>query len=330
MNQFKALCVKEVDGEYVSEVKELTEEALPQGEVTIRVHYSDLNFKDMLAITGAKGIAKSYPHVPGIDCAGVVLASESELIPVGKEVFVTGFDLGMSISGGFSQLVKVPADWVMPCLPGLSLMETMAYGTPGVTAAMCIDTMLQVGITPDFGEVLVTGATGSVGTIAVLLLKHLGYRVVASTGKPEGKAYCLGLGADEVLPRSELEKVSKKGLLKERWGAVIDTVGGQILVNALKATRYGGSVMSCGLAQSAQFEGSVYPFILRGINLMGIDSANLPAAVRAEVWENLSGPWKLPGLSSVVETVSLEGLLEKVQLMKSGHLMGRIVVDLNL
>lgn len=329
MDEFKALRVTETDGEYHAAVQMMDLEDLPAGEVTIRVHYSSLNYKDMLAIQGNKGVAATYPHTPGIDCAGVVMDSSVNSFAVGDEVLVTGYALGMSVPGGFGQMVRVPADWVIKRPESLTLFETMAYGTAGVTAAMCVDSLVEIGITPDFGDVLVTGATGSVGSLTVMLLHKLGYRAVAMTGKPDAEAYLRDLGAETVIDRTGLTAPEKKGLLSERWGAAVDTVGGDILMNVLKSIKYGGSVACCGLAASAKFTGFVYPFILRGINLLGVDSAQLPREFRELVWRRLSGEWRLSNLEAVVKKVVLSDLLESVELMRTGKLMGRVVVDLN-
>lgn len=329
MEKFRALRVTETDGEHQAEVQMLDESVLPDGDVTIRVHYSALNYKDMLAIEGSKGVAASYPHTPGIDCAGVVMASDDDGISVGEEVLVTGYALGMAVPGGFGQVVRVPAKWVIKRPAALSLFETMAYGTAGVTAAMCVDSLVQVGITPEFGDVLVTGATGSVGSLAVMLLHKLGYRTVAMTGKTDAEAYLRDLGADEVIDRADLTEPVKKGLLSERWGGAVDTVGGDILMNVLKSIKYGGSVACCGLAASPNFEGSVFPFILRGVNLLGVDSAELPHEFREMIWANLADAWRLPNLESVVKRVGLDDLLEATAQMRAGTLTGRVVVDLN-
>lgn len=329
MEQFKALRVTENEGAYHADVQMMALEDLPHGEVTIRVHYSSLNYKDMLAIQGNKGVAATYPHTPGIDCAGVVMDSSVDTVAVGDEVVVTGYALGMSVPGGFGQMVRVPADWVIKRPAALSLFETMAYGTAGVTAAMCVDSLVEIGITPAFGEVLVTGATGAVGSLAVMLLHHLGYRTVAMTGKPDAAPYLRALGADEVIDRESLSEPVKKGLLSERWGAAVDTVGGDILMNVLKSIKYGGSVACCGLASSAEFTGYVYPFILRGVNLLGVDSAQLPREFRELVWQRLSGEWRLSHLDSVIKKVGLTGVLDAAAQMRAGKLTGRVVVDLN-
>lgn len=329
MDKFRALRITEEDGEYQAAVQMVDESVLAEGDVTIRVHYSALNYKDMLAIEGSKGVAKTYPHTPGIDCAGVVLASNDASVAVGEEVLVTGYALGMAVPGGFSQVVRVPAQWVIKRPVSLSLFETMAYGTAGVTAAMCVDSLVQVGITPEFGDVLVTGATGSVGSLAVMLLHKLGYRTVAMTGKSDAQAYLRDLGADEVIERADLSEPVKKGLLSERWGGAIDTVGGDILMNVLKSIKYGGSVACCGLAASPYFEGSVFPFILRGVNLLGVDSAELPREFREMIWGHLAEAWRLPNLESVVKKVGLEEVLEAAAQMRAGTLIGRVVVDLN-
>ncbi|MEJ2742855.1 MAG: YhdH/YhfP family quinone oxidoreductase [Gammaproteobacteria bacterium] len=329
MESFTALRVHEVDGKYNAAIEEVTEEVLPPGDVTIRVHYSSLNYKDMLAIQGAKGVAASYPHTPGIDCAGVVLASSKSEFTVGDEVLVTGYQLGMSVPGGLGQLVRVPAEWVLQKPGHFSLYETMAYGTAGLTAALCVDSLTQVGITPEFGDVLVTGATGAVGSLSLLLLNKLGFRTVALKGKTDAEAYLKSLGVTEIVPRESLVEPTSKGLLTERWGAAIDTVGGEILMNVLKSIRYGGSVACCGLAAAPTFAGSVFPFILRGINLLGVDSAQLENEIRQLMWNSLAGEWRLPHLQNIVTRVPLSEILTYVDRLSAGQVMGRIVVDLN-
>ncbi len=328
METFKALQVIKAESGFELEFVQKSVTALPEGEVTIRVHYSSLNYKDMLAVQGQKGIAKCYPHTPGIDCAGVVMESHAEGFNVGDEVFVTGFGLGMTTSGGFSEMVRVPAAWVLHKPQGLSLYETMCYGTAGLTAAMCVDSLIQVGITPVLGDVLVSGATGAVATFVIMLLDKLDFSVVAATGKTNAKEYLTDIGAAEVIARSELEQGQEKGLLKERWVAAVDTVGGDILAGILKSICYGGSVACCGMAASPIFSASLFPFILRGINLLGVDSAELPMEVRQQMWQTLSDQWRLPKLETVIQQISLEQLPTFVAKMKSGELMGRVVVRL--
>lgn len=329
MEYYTALEVTETEGEFKQQIVELPLETLPEGDLLIRVHYSSLNYKDMLSATGHAGITKSYPHTPGIDAAGVVVESRSGQFRPGDEVIVTGFDLGCNTRGGLGQLIRVPASWAVSLPKSMSLMESMAYGTAGLTAALCVDSLMQVGITPSQGEVLVTGATGGVGSIAIMLLAKLNFDIIAATGKAnDASEYLQELGVKEIINRSELEGVQQKGLLSERWLGAVDTVGGEILMNVLKSVRYGGSVACCGMASSPYFSGNVFPFILRGVNLLGVDSSHLPMEVRLQMWESLCHEWKLKQLESIVQVVPLEKLPELIDQLKAGQILGRIVVDL--
>lgn len=304
---------------------------LPEGDVLIKVHYSSLNYKDALSCIGNKGVTKSYPHTPGIDAAGVIEQSDSKLFQPGDHVIVTGYDLGMNTAGGFGEYIRVPAEWVVPCPPSLSLRESMIYGTAGFTAALSIFQLLQSGVKPEDGEVLVTGATGGVGTIAIAILSKLGYDVIASTGKIDEKQRLQSIGAKEMIERRELDEPSDRPMLKGRWAGVIDTVGGNTLSTALKTTKYGGSVTCCGNVASHEFTSSVYPFILRGIHLLGIDSVQCPMDLRKEIWSKLATSWKIDmaSIESLVAEVSLNDLDEKIDLMLQGQHVGRTVVCMN-
>ena len=324
---FKSLVVSENEaGGYISEVCQRQFDDLPDGEVLIKVQYSSLNFKDALSATGNKGVTRNYPHTPGIDAAGIVEQSQSSLYQEGDQVLVTGFDLGMNTSGGFSEYIRVPADWVVRCPNTLGLEEAMALGTAGLTAGLCVDSLLQVGITPDFGPVLVTGSSGGVGSISIALLSQLGFEVNACTGRVENEEYLKKLGAEKIIPRSLLMEGTDKPLLKEQWGGVVDTVGGDILFNAIKSTRYGGSVSCCGMAASSELSGTVFPFILRGVNLLGIDSVNLPLEFREYIWEQFAVPWRLKNLKQIVREIDLEQLPENFGKILSGNNQGRLVV----
>jgi alcohol dehydrogenase len=330
MTQFQALLVSEqADGSFTPRVvtREIAE--LPAGEVLIRVQYSSLNYKDALSASGNRGVTKQYPHTPGIDAAGIVeQSSVSEFAP-GDEVIVTGYDLGMNTSGGFAQYIRVPAAWLLKRPQGLSLRESMLLGTAGLTAALCVAKLEQAGLTPDAGSVLVTGATGGVGSIAVALLASLGYQVVAATGKPEQAEYLISLGASQVVSRSSLEQGTDKPLLKPQWAAAVDTVGGDILFNVVKALQYGGSVACCGLTAGVAFNANVLPFILRGVNLLGVDSVELPLVVKASMWDKLSLQWKLGNLESLAHEVALAQLPAAIEHMLAAKACGRVLVKLD-
>ena len=330
MSSFKALQVSETaQGVFERRVVERELAELPAGEVLIRVRYSSLNYKDALSASGNRGVTRNYPHTPGIDAAGVIEQSSVAELGVGDEVIVTGYDLGMNTSGGFAQYIRVPAAWVIRRPVGLSLREAMLLGTAGLTAALCVDKLEQAGLTPAAGPVVVTGASGGVGSIAVALLASLDYDVAASTGKPEQAEFLRQLGARQIVARSELQEGSEKAMLKERWAGAVDTVGGDILFNVVKSLRYGGSAACCGLTAGMSFKGSVAPFILRGVNLLGVDSVELPLVVKASMWDKLSLQWKLGNLESLAEEVTLEQLPAAIEQILAGQMVGRVLVRLD-
>lgn len=327
MSEFKALLVTEEQGQYQRRVVTRHIDDLPAGEVLIRVHWSSLNYKDAMSASGNKAITRNYPHTPGIDAAGVVEASSvSELAP-GDEVIVTGYDLGMDTAGGFGQYIRVPAAWVLKRPAGLSLRESMVLGTAGLTAALCIDKLERAGLSSGAGPVLVTGATGGVGSIAVAMLAHLGHEVVAVTGKADQADFLRGIGASEVMSREELQAGTNKVLLGERWAGAVDTVGGDILFNVVKSLRYDASVACCGLTAGGQFQASVFPFILRNVNLLGVDSVEQPLVAKASMWDRLSLQWKMD-LQQLAEEVTLEQLPERIDTILAGGMVGRAVVNL--
>ena len=329
MSGFKALVISE-DGQggYQQSLCERDFDSLPAGEVLIRVRYSSLNYKDALSATGNKGVTRRYPHTPGIDVAGVVEQSAVSEFVAGDEVIVTGYDLGMNTSGGFAQYVRVPAAWLLKRPKGLTLRESMALGTAGLTAALCVEKLEQAGLTPSAGPVLVTGATGGVGSIAVALLASRGYDVVACSGKADAAEWLKSLGAREVIAREQLQEGSEKPLLKEQWGGAVDTVGGDILFKVVKSLRYGASVACCGLTAGTGFKASVLPFILRGVNLLGVDSVELPLVVKASMWDKLSLQWKLD-LTSLVEEIGLEQLPAAIARILAGQVRGRVLVRID-
>lgn len=327
MSEFKALIVSEENGQYVSRVGQRQVDDLPQGEVLIRVRYSSLNFKDALSASGNKGVTRNYPHTPGIDAAGVVESSSVPELSPGDEVIVTGYDLGMGTAGGYGQYIRVPAGWVLKRPEALSMRDSMLLGTAGLTAALCIDKLEQAGLQPGQGPVLVTGATGGVGSIAVAMLANLGYEVAAATGKASQAEFLTGLGARHIVERSALEAGKEKPMLKEQWAGSVDTVGGDILFNVVKSLRYGAAVACCGLTAGVQFQASVLPFILRNVNLMGVDSVEQPLVVKASMWDRLSLQWKTD-LSSLAREVTLDELPAEIEKILGGNMVGRVVVDL--
>tara|TARA_Y100001949_G_scaffold22054_1_gene15655 strand:- start:9240 stop:10232 length:993 start_codon:yes stop_codon:yes gene_type:complete len=329
MAHFKALQTNETDGRFETRLIERDTNDLPAGEVLIRVSFSSLNYKDALSASGNRGVTRNFPHTPGIDAAGTVAESSVSDFAVGDEVIVTGYDLGMNTSGGFGQYIRVPAAWVIKRPVGLSLREAMALGTAGLTAALCIDKLEQAGLEPTDSPILVTGATGGVGSIAIALLSKLGYRVAAVTGKAEQGDFLRKLGATEIVERSALQASTEKPLLKEQWAGAVDTVGGDILFNAVKSLRRGGSVACCGLTAGTNFQASVLPFILRGVNLLGVDSVEIPLVVKASMWDKLSVQWKLSNLDDLVQEISLDQLPEAIERTLAGQQTGRILVRLD-
>jgi acrylyl-CoA reductase (NADPH) len=301
---------------------------LPPGDVLIRVAWSSLNYKDALASQAHPGIVRSLPHVPGIDAAGTVIESRDTRYAPGQEVIVTGYELGAGQWGGWAEYIRVPASWVVPLPEGLSLREAMILGTAGFTAAQCVDALLRNGVCSSQGPIVVTGATGGVGSLSVKLLARLGFTVTAVTGKPALASRLKDWGATEVLDRSAVLDGSDKPLLSARWAGAVDTVGGFTLATLVRQTRPYGVVAACGLVGGTELHLTVHPFILRGVILAGIGSAMLPYDRRIEIWKKLSGPWKIPNLEDVVTTVTLEELKRAVERILRGEIVGRVLVDL--
>ena len=325
---FRALVVSKTgEKTYSREVTERTISDLPEGEVLVRVRYSSLNFKDGLSCIGNPGVTRNYPHTPGVDASGEVVESSDSRFKVGDSVIVTGYDLGMNTSGGFGQYIRVPADWVVPLPEELSFKDTMIYGTAGYTAALSAHALQKHGVTPEQGEIAVTGSTGGVGSVAVALLAHLGYNVVASTGKKDETEFLQDLGAAEIIGREDVNDESKKPLLRERWAGAVDTVGGTTLASLLKATKRGGAVAATGLVASSDLPTTVFPFILRGVSLLGIDSGFTPTNLRREIWSKLAGVWKFPQLEQLTIDCTLETLDPEIDKILAGGQRGRVVVD---
>lgn len=329
MSIYKAFEVREeTEKKFVGAIVEKSALELAEGSVSIEVHYSSVNYKDALSASGSKAVTREYPHVPGIDAAGKVLASTDSNFAVGDEVVVTGYDLGMNTAGGFGQQVTVPGGWVTKLPVGLSLRDSMVLGTAGLTAGLCVNKLLLNSITPEAGKVLVTGATGGVGIIACALLVKLGFEVVASTGKLAETAKLMALGVSEVISREAFSEENPRPMLKEGYAAAVDVAGGTTLVNVIKSLSYGGSVAACGLVDSPALSATVLPFILRGVNLLGVDSVELPLAQKQQVWNLFANEWALTDIDSLAETMVLAELPAVLAKVLAGGAVGRYVLDL--
>ena len=331
MQSFRAFVVEETEPKQFSRsVQNRTVADLPDEGVLIRVHYSSLNYKDGLSATGVPGVTRNYPHTPGVDAAGVVVSSSDPAFSEGDAVVAIGYDLGMNTPGGFGEYVRVPANWVVKLPSSLTAREAMIYGTAGFTAVMCVDRLISHGIQPEDGEILVTGATGGVGSFSIALLAKLGYNVVAATGKVESaQEFLMSLGATSLISREEATDDSKRPLLRERWAGVIDTVGGDMLATALKVAKRETAVAICGLVASPKLSTTVLPFILRGITLYGVDSVEIGIEEKRRIWSLLSGDWKLSNLDSFVKEVTLDALEPEILRIMQGGQVGRILVNLN-
>ena len=325
---YQALQIEKDESGYRCTLKALDEAALPDGDVTVQVEWSTLNYKDGLAITGKSPVVRKFPLTPGIDLAGVVRDSSNPRFAVGDRVLLNGWGVGEGHSGGLAQLARLKADWLIALPAAFSTRQAMAIGTAGYTAMLCVLALERHGLTPAAGDVLVTGASGGVGSVAVALLARLGWRVVAATGRLHEADYLRSLGAAEVLDRAELSAPGKP-LGKERWAGVVDTVGSHTLANACASTRYGGVVAACGLAQGMDFPASVAPFILRGITLAGIDSVMAPRAVREAAWARLARDLDPGTLEAMTQEVRLADALPLGAAILAGQVRGRVVVNVN-
>lgn len=302
---------------------------LPEGDVLIRVSWSSVNYKDALAAAGHPGVARRLPHVPGIDAAGRVLQSSSPRFSPGQEVLVTGYELGSGVWGGWSERIRVPAEWVVPLPARLSAREAMILGTAGLTAAQCALRLEQSGVEPASGPVVVTGATGGVGCLAVMLLHRLGYQVTASTGKLDQAEWLRQLGAAQVVGRDAVQTPADKPLSGAHWAGAIDTVGGPTLASLVRATQINGCVAACGLVGGTDLPLTVYPFILRGVTLAGVTSQNCPMPLRLEIWHNFAHQWRLDLLSSLAREIDLAALPEAIDQIRAGQIRGRVIVRLS-
>ncbi|QDO94053.1 acryloyl-CoA reductase [Formosa sediminum] len=324
---FKAFRVEETDNNYTCAIKDMAFSPLEEHELLIKVQYSSLNYKDALSATGNKGVTRNFPHTPGIDAVGIIEQTTDSNWSVGESVIVTSYDLGMNTDGGFAEYIKVPSAWAVKCPKHLSLKEAMIYGTAGLTAGMSVLKLIAL-VKPEDGKIVVSGATGGVGSLSVSILSKLGYDVVAITGKASEQDFLLQLGAKEILLREDAEQMANKPLLKPLFAGGIDTVGGQILENIIKTTQPMGAITCCGNVASPKLELTVFPFILRGITLIGIDSQNAKMADRIKVWEKLATTWKPEQLGSTAHEINLEELNAHIQRMLKGELKGRTLIKL--
>ncbi|WP_413381085.1 oxidoreductase [Alkalihalobacillus sp. 1P02AB] len=331
MDRFRALLIEldEETKELNKKVTELTIDDLPVGEVLIKVQYSSVNYKDGMALLENNKVVTSYPMIPGIDLAGTVMASEDSRFTKGQEVIVTSYDLGTGHFGGYSEYARVPADWIVPLPERLSLREAMIYGTAGFTAALSIKRLLEEGVTKEAGPILVTGATGGVGSMAVMMLHTLGFEVVASTGKVAEAGYLQSLGASSVVDRSEFSQQGMKPLQSGKWQAAIDPVGGQSLANVLAQMRYGGTVAVSGLTGGVKIPTTVMPFIIRGVNLVGIDSANYPMEKRLDVWQFIADKLhENDRIEKIVSEVRLDEVIDVLTAITANNHRGRTIVKI--
>ena len=324
----QAILINKDDSGYSAQMSQIEEQQLPEGDVLIKVDYSTLNYKDSLAITGASPVVRNFPMVPGIDFAGTVEHSDHADFKAGDQVLLNGFGVGEGHWGGLAQKARVKGDWLVPLPSAFTPKQAMTIGTAGYTAMLCVMALEQQGVNPDQGEILVTGAAGGVGSVAISLLAKLGYHVVASSGRPEEKDYLLSLGATQVMDRNEL---SEKGrpLAKERWAGAIDVAGSHTLANICASMKYGGTVAACGLAQGYDLPATVMPFILRGVTLAGIDSVYRPKADRIAAWDRLAEDLDLTHLDAIMTEITLGQALETAQEQMQGLTRGRFVVNVN-
>ena len=325
--RFRGLVLEEAGDGVAASVKELGEDDLPAGEVTVAVKYSDLNYKDGMVLKGLGRLVRTYPHVPGIDLAGTVTASSAPGIAVGDEVLVTGYRLGEIHWGGYAERARVPAEWVVKIPDGLDAYRAMALGTAGFTAVIAVMALEDAGLAPGAGEVLVTGANGGVGSVAVILLAALGHEVVASTGRMETADDLKALGAASVIDRAELAAEPKRPLASERWAGAVDAVGGTTLASILTGLRHSAAVAACGLAGGNDLTTTVIPFLLRGVSLLGIDSVMYPRDRREEAWRRAAADLPMDRIDAVSRTVPLDALPDLAGKILKGQTRGRVVVD---
>lgn len=328
MGRFTALQAYETDDGFKQRIIERDFGDLPEHDVLIKVSYSSLNYKDALSANGHRGITRDYPHIPGIDAVGVVVSDDSGTFTPGTSVVVIGYDLGMNTSGGFSEYISVPKEWPIKLPEGMTMQESMMLGTAGVTAGYCVEKLMRNGLEEENGPILVTGASGGVGSIAVALLSQLGYEVVAVSGNKEAEPLLYELGASQILPREALSEAQKKPILRQQWGGAVDTVGGETLINILKGLKFGCSVAACGMVTGTQLSGDIFPYILRGVQLLGVASADASAADRERIMGKFNSLWRISNLSALVKERRLEQLPEEIENLIQGKGFKRVLVDL--
>ena len=325
---FKGIILNKTDAGTEAKVADINESDMPEGDVTVRIDYSTINYKDGLAITGKAPVVRKFPMVPGIDCAGVVETSTSSLWKVGDKVLHNGYGVGEGHWGCLAQKARLKGEWLVPLPLGLSSKQAASIGTAGYTAMLCVLGLEKQGVTPDKGEIVVTGAAGGVGSVAIALLAKRGYTVVASTGRMNEAHYLKSLGATEVIDRVTLSAPGKP-MAKERWAGAVDTVGSHTLANVLASTKYLGVVTACGLAQGMDLPSSVAPFILRGVTLLGIDSVMAPKANRLEAWARLASDLDKAKLDAITTEITLSQAITKASEILAGQVRGRLVVNVN-
>ncbi|GJM03571.1 MAG: alcohol dehydrogenase [Rhodomicrobium sp.] len=325
---FRALIIDKKDDEQVVELTELEESALPEKSVTVKVSYSTLNYKDALAITGSGPIVRNFPLVPGVDLAGTVVRSTYDEFKAGDEVVLNGWGVGESHWGGLAEMASVEGEWLVPLPPGFTARQAMAIGTAGYTAMLCVLQLERHGIQPSSGPVVVTGASGGVGSVAVSILSKLGYEVAAVTGRPSEEPYLKALGASEIIDRASLEEKGRP-LAKERWAGAVDTVGSQILANICAEMKYNGVVTACGLAAGFDLPVTVMPFILRGVALQGVDSVYAPREQRLQAWTRLAQDFDAQKLESIVTEIGLSEVIDTAPKFMEGSVRGRVIVDVS-
>jgi putative YhdH/YhfP family quinone oxidoreductase len=329
MSTYKALVVRENDGVFSKGIEEVPFSFLPENEVLIKVAYAGLNYKDALSASGHKGITRKFPHTPGVDAAGEVVESSSELFRPGQKVIVTSYDLGMNTKGGFAQYICVPAEWVILLPETLSPKQAMILGTGAFTAALAIEKMERMGQNPEMGDVVVTGASGGVGSMAVAILAKKGYRVIASSGKQEQYSWLRTIGAKRCITREEANDDSGRPLLSSQWAGAIDTVGGNTLNTLVKACSKEGSIAVCGLVGSHEWNSTVYPLILNGVNILGIDSAETPKKWREKIWHKLASDYRPKELETMYQEITLDQVPRYMDEILDGETVGRVVARID-
>ena len=328
-DRFNAVVLDQQDKTVTHAVRELSVDDLPDGDVTVAVEYTTMNYKDGMIVNGLGGLVRDYPHVPGIDFAGTVEESASDKYKPGDKVVLTGWRVGEVHWGGFSQKARVKSDWLVKLPDGLSTKQAMAVGTAGFTSMLCVLALENHGLTPDAGTVLVTGAAGGVGSVAVSILAKLGYTVAASTGRPAEHDYLKSLGASEIVERAALSEYSGRPLEKELWAGCVDTVASTTLASVLAQLKYGGAVAACGLAGGPKLETTVIPFLLRGVNLLGIDSVMQPYENRVRTWERIATDLPMEKLEAMTAVTGLDSAGEAADKILKGQIRGRLVIDVN-